>query len=407
MESGVIIPDPQKEIARIQQLWELDINFAELRNEYSAFTELAAKIAGAEICQINLIDSFTQWTLSSYGMDLHQIPREQSICQYTILKDVPLEIQDLTKELKFGKLQSLTYPPHIKYYLGIPLVTKDGWNLGALCVLDSGIKNMEAEKVGMLQIVANKVVEQLEIKRSKQQIQNALYKEYDLKRQLNHDIRGPIGGIIGLIQLIKDHEPDNKVSEISQFIDLIETASNKMLTLAAKKLSESDKEMEDKAVIESYNLEKLKTGLQFLFGLQAKACDIDLTIANHPTGEDIAFPKTNMMKVACSLISNMIQITPAGGMIMVRQEFNCASKKNTVRFTVKNTATDGRLDRDFLKRILKEKYVPKLQEYNKYKRELSIYSMHLMLEKIEAEIQISLEEDKAVCFDVTVPVRRM
>jgi hypothetical protein len=50
-------------------------------------TKLAAKVAGTDISVINLIDMYTQWTVSNFGMDLDQMPREDSVCQYTIMQN--------------------------------------------------------------------------------------------------------------------------------------------------------------------------------------------------------------------------------------------------------------------------------------------------------------------------------
>ena len=48
---------------------------------------MAAKISGTDISLVNLIDSYTQWSVSNFGLDIDQLSREDSVWQYTILEN--------------------------------------------------------------------------------------------------------------------------------------------------------------------------------------------------------------------------------------------------------------------------------------------------------------------------------
>ena len=74
-------PMPVNEMDRILTLSEFDLDYSNLQNNFKDLTRLAAKVAGTEISLVNLIDSFTQWTVSEYGLPLQHRPREESVCQ--------------------------------------------------------------------------------------------------------------------------------------------------------------------------------------------------------------------------------------------------------------------------------------------------------------------------------------
>src|SRR5690606_35104048 len=89
------------EYGRIKKLSEFDLDYRNLQNEFQSLVELAAHIAGTDISLINLIDTHSQWTVSSYCSDLTEMDREDSICQYTIQSENPMEIPRLDKDARF------------------------------------------------------------------------------------------------------------------------------------------------------------------------------------------------------------------------------------------------------------------------------------------------------------------
>ncbi len=78
---------PANEADRLLELSSYDLDYSDMKDRFSDLTRLAAKIAGVPISLINLIDSYTQWTIADFGLDIEQMPREKSVCQYTISGD--------------------------------------------------------------------------------------------------------------------------------------------------------------------------------------------------------------------------------------------------------------------------------------------------------------------------------
>jgi len=122
-------------------LSNLGIDHCHPKQGLNYLTKLVAKVAGTEISLVNLVDSLTQWNVSSYGIDITQMPREESVCQYTILtnSNEGFEVGDLSADERFKGKFYVKGSPNLKYYLGIPLTSPEGYNLGPLCVMKNQI----------------------------------------------------------------------------------------------------------------------------------------------------------------------------------------------------------------------------------------------------------------------------
>lgn len=230
-------PVPANEMERILKLSALDVDYAEVQDSLQDLTKLAAKVAGTSISLINLIDSFTQWTVSNYGLQLEQMPRTDSVCQYTIVaKEEKLEVTDLSMDERFKDKFYVTGPPLLKYYFGVPLQTADGFNLGALCVLDQVGREISPEKIELLKIIANEIVNRLTTYQVIRNLSSKVKEAGETQRKVAHDIRGPLGGIVSLAQIISQQGNDNKMEQVLEFIGLIQKSGRSLLELAKPRM---------------------------------------------------------------------------------------------------------------------------------------------------------------------------
>lgn len=217
---------------RIWTLSQFDIDYLEVSDLFKDLTRLAAKIAGTDISLINLIDSYTQWTIANYGLDISQMAREESVCQYTIEAPQQFEVKKLSADERFKENFYVVGDPYADYYFGIPLTTSGGFNVGALCVLDKQEKILSPEKIELLQIVAREVVNRLETLKTIRELKYKADTAEDNHRKVAHDIRGPLGGIIGLAQVISEQSHDLSKEEVLEFVHMIYKAGKSLLDLS-------------------------------------------------------------------------------------------------------------------------------------------------------------------------------
>jgi signal transduction histidine kinase len=329
-----ILPIPLNEMDRLLALAALDLDYSNLEEHFRDLTLLAAKVAGTEISLINLIDSFTQWTISNHGLPLNQMPREESACQYTIMTPGHFEVPDLAADERFKLKFYVDGPLGLRYYLGLPLKSAEGVNIGALCVLDTQVKQMSPEKIELLEIIGETVVKRLHSLQAIDLLRQRLKEANDSKNKAAHDIRGPLAGIIGLSNIITDQGSACALQEMMEYVGLINKSSRTILELADEILSGNKlKPLEEN----EFNLALFKDKLEKLYAPQARYKDISLKVNVNPQSENRPFSKNKLLQIAGNLISNAIKFTPTSGIITVDLDLIVNEEKSILKISVTDT----------------------------------------------------------------------
>src|SRR3712207_6676466 len=116
---------PNIEAERLQALQQYNILDTCAEPEFDAITQLAAYICGTSMALITLIDQDRQWIKSCIGIDATETTREVSFCQYTILSDDLLEVNDTHLDHLFHHNSPVLGNPYIRFYAGAPLITPE------------------------------------------------------------------------------------------------------------------------------------------------------------------------------------------------------------------------------------------------------------------------------------------
>ncbi len=335
-------PVPANEMERLLGLSELDIDYSDHQITFQDLAKLAAKVTGTRISLVNLIDSLTQWTISNYGLDIEQMLREDSVCQYTITESDHFEVGDLSSDERFKDKFYVTGEPKVKYYYGVPLKTSDGLQIGALCVLDQERKTLEPEKIELLKIIADEIVARLKTHKVLENLKSRLLEARQTQKKVAHDIRGPLGGIVGLAQIIRDQGEHNRMDEVLEFINLIHKSGNSILDLAEEIL---DSHKEKTAAPETpkpsngqgFTLMIFKDKLEKLYGPQAKHKNIRFQVHTSPLTENINFSKNKLLQITGNLISNSMKFTPSGGEVVVDLRLLIDQAKPALHISVGDT----------------------------------------------------------------------
>ncbi|HEK21703.1 GAF domain-containing sensor histidine kinase [Mucilaginibacter sp.] len=328
-------PIPNNEMGRIIELSDYDLDYSSFQDAFKDLAKLAAKVAGTSISLVNLIDSFTQWSITNHGIDLQQMPREDSVCQYTIVGDMPFEIKDLTADERFKDKFYVTGGPKAKYYLGVPLRTDDGHNIGALCVLDDSTKTLPPEKVELLKIIADEIVNRLKAYKVINGLKNKLHEADESRKKVAHDIRGPLGGIIGLAQVISEQGHENEIEEVLEFINLIQRSGRSLLDLADEILSTELPKRELRN--DEFTLDVLKEKLEHLYMPQARNKNIGFVVNTSVSSAGIPFSKNKLLQIIGNLVSNAMKFTPEGGKVSVDLSLKIEGQNNALHINVADT----------------------------------------------------------------------
>lgn len=177
-------PRPADEAKRLKALERYRILDTAPERDYDDITELARFICKAPIAFLSFVAEARQWFKSRIGVEAEQTSRDVAFCAHTVLGQDMLVVPDALKDARFADGPLTNAEPFIRFYAGMPLVTPDGYSVGALCVVDRQPRELDEPERKALQALARQVVQLLELRRVSSELAGALSDISTLKRLL-------------------------------------------------------------------------------------------------------------------------------------------------------------------------------------------------------------------------------
>lgn len=153
------------ETARLAALRRLDILDTPPEQPFENVVNLVRTVLGVPISAVTLLDEERQWFKAKAGLDVAQTPRNVSFCTHAIRQREPLIIPDAKADPRFAHSPLVEGSPHVRAYAGVPLVTSDGYNVGALCAIDTRPREFSESEMAILRNFASIVVNEMELRR--------------------------------------------------------------------------------------------------------------------------------------------------------------------------------------------------------------------------------------------------
>ena len=162
---------PYNDAARIASLREYGLLDTPREAEYDAIVALAAAVAEAPIAAISLVDADRQWFKAQLGLgDLCETARSVSLCSHAIASREPLLVPDATLDPRFDGNPMVTGEPHVRFYLGMPLINAAGHVLGTLCIIDRRPRQLGEREHDLLRKLTNLLIGLLEGRRASREM---------------------------------------------------------------------------------------------------------------------------------------------------------------------------------------------------------------------------------------------
>lgn len=121
---------------RLQALRDYDLLDTQAEPAFDRITRLAANLFDAPIALVSLVDECRQWFKSAVGLEARETARDVSFCRYVVQDREALVVPDTLDDPRFATNPLVTGAPHMRFYAGAPLWSRDGYVLGTLCVID-------------------------------------------------------------------------------------------------------------------------------------------------------------------------------------------------------------------------------------------------------------------------------
>lgn len=212
---------------------------------------------------------------------------------------------------------------------------------------------------------------------------------------MSHDIRTPINGIIGMLQVIQRCGDDKQ--RIKDAYDKMWISSTHLLSLVNDILDIRTLET-DSVVLEnkSFELSQLLGRVQTIIDVQTSNYKIELFIKNEAQHNHLIGSPTHIEKVLLNLLSNAIKYNKTGGKVCLSVE----EKVDCFEFVVEDTGIG--MSEEFIQNKL---FKPFVQENTRMDGAgLGMSIVHELVKKMNGTIKVESKIDEGTQFIVQLPL---
>lgn len=302
---------PSNEEGRINALKRYEILDTPPDGSFDRITSLASRLFNVPIAIVSLVDTDRIWFKSHHGLPEEQTDREPGLCASAILSDEVYHISNAIEDPRCLTNPLVAGEFGLRFYGAAPLKTKDGFNLGTLCVIDHKPRAFTKEEEKTLEELAAIVMDEMELRLA---ARKAVRVQSEILEIAAHDMKNPIINISMLAELIIQKD-DKEI--INKMASQVKNASDRMISIIDGLLESAFIDAgRIKLRMEAVSIAELATEVIAANQVLAKAKDQNLTLRI----ESKALAKADREKireVLDNLISNAIKFTDKGKSITV------------------------------------------------------------------------------------------
>ncbi|HXH29820.1 MAG TPA: GAF domain-containing sensor histidine kinase [Bacteriovoracaceae bacterium] len=186
-----------KNLDRLEALGRTGLFGTAPEEAFTRLNRMATKILKAPISIFSLIGENSQFFKSAAGFEIttqnNEVPIDISVCQYS-LQGTPLSIEDTKNHPLFSDNPAVK-ALNIVGYLGIPVITKSGHPIGAVCVIDHKKRKWTEEEISILEEITASFLSEIELR----QAMKLAKKESQLREEFiaiaSHELKNPLSAL--------------------------------------------------------------------------------------------------------------------------------------------------------------------------------------------------------------------
>lgn len=158
------LPSPEAEAHRLAAVRRYDILDTPPDGAFDRITAMAADLFSVPISVISIVDHDRIWVKSRHGLEVQEIGRSPGLCASAILHHEPWVLTDARSDPRAFANPLVAGEFGLRFYIGVPLRTHDGFNLGTLCVIDRTPRAVTDIQLRHLRNLASLVMDQMELR---------------------------------------------------------------------------------------------------------------------------------------------------------------------------------------------------------------------------------------------------
>ncbi len=166
-------PIPPDEIQRLQALAAYGLSADRPLPSLDPVVQIASRMFGMPVAAVNMIGNDHVFFAASAGVGEVDMSRNASFCAHAILQNDVMVIPDSHLDERFHDNPLVTGSTNLRFYAGVPLLSPDGYALGALCVIDGQPREFTAGDCERLRELAKMTVDRLELRRIELSLEKA------------------------------------------------------------------------------------------------------------------------------------------------------------------------------------------------------------------------------------------
>jgi signal transduction histidine kinase len=304
---------PKNDYERLEKLRDYQILDTHSEDTFDKIALMAAQIFGTQSAFIGFVDTnrvFFKSNLSS--LPVNELEREDSLASVAIMQDTVTIFPDthLHPDLINSKYID-SRDGGIRFYAGAPLKSPEGFNMGAICVVDSEPREGATEQqLEMLKTLASIIIDKLE---NRLRYRKSIESQINLMNIVLHEIKNPLASI-KLANEIMSKSPQS----VERMTENIKSSVIRIQAKLADLLTQSELEEKDLMLsIEAVDLRDMFTRLVNNFELLADRKKQTIQLHCDEALPLIEADRTKISDVLHNLLSNAIKYSYHGSTIKV------------------------------------------------------------------------------------------
>lgn len=157
---------PENDDARVEKLKEYDILDTITEGPFNNVASIAAHMFKTPMAFVSFVDKDRVWFKANVGLPgVTDTPRGVSLCSLAVLKEEVTVFNNAAEEPCLLANPLVAGEFGLKFYAAAPIKTPDGYNIGAVCIVDRKPRDFSDADQRVLEHLASIVMDELKLRK--------------------------------------------------------------------------------------------------------------------------------------------------------------------------------------------------------------------------------------------------